>query len=133
MKSCFAILLITLFTACNSGNKNSDYENQKENLLQIEQNDPLHFLDAQLESKINLLGAVILDGTISNKATLATYKDVVIHVDFISKTNTILGNDEQTVSEFFKPGSATEIKVKFAGYKGTKTVQYHLKAATAMK
>ena len=124
------LCLLSFGFACNNSDS-GNYENNKQSLLKTENQNPLKFLTSQIESKINLLGDVVLDGKISNAATLAIYKDIKIHVDYMSKTNTVLGSDEQTIMEFIKPGESIDIKLKFPGYKGTKSVNFKIISASA--
>ena len=47
---------------------------------------------------------------ISNKATIATLKDIDIRVKFISKTKAVILEEVFTVYEFISPGKAIEYK-----------------------
>ena len=119
-----------VMNSCNGGK--DSYEKHKQMVLNTEKNNPIEFLQLNVDSKVNLIGVVVIDGSIMNKATMATYKDAVVHVDYLSKTNSVLGSDEQTVMEFFKPNTSVEVKLKFPGYKGTKSAMVKLKSATAL-
>ena len=73
----------------------------------------------------------MLEGTILNTATLATYKDVVFKIVYYSKTDTILGSEETTVFDYFKPDSQQKFKMKLVGYEGTASVMLDIISANA--
>ncbi len=49
-------------------------------------------------------------GSLTNSAVMATVKDVRLNVDFYSKTNTKIGNQEIVIYEYIKPGSTINFK-----------------------
>ena len=57
-------------------------------------------------------GEWVIEGEISNSATVAVYKDVDVECSFYSKTETHLGTETHTVSEFIEPGRSSSFKIK---------------------
>lgn len=125
-------LLITssiLFSCGGSSNdpkkaaaEKDNYEKAKENLGDKEKKDPQNFLTVSGHDKRNLLGQTVVKGTVTNKATVATYKDIDVKLEFYSKTNTLLETDHETVYEVLAPGQSKNFKTKYFAPKGTDSV-----------
>ena len=106
-----------------------NYEKTKENLAVKEKNNPQNFLIISGHDKHNLLGQTVVKGTITNKATVASYKDVDVKLDFYSKTGTLLETDKETVYEIIAPGQSKNFKTKYFAPKGTDSVALAVTAA----
>jgi hypothetical protein len=136
MKNLFAMLFATaVLFSCNSNDTKKvetdkqDYEKTKENLADKERKDPQKFLIVSGHDKHNLLGQTVVKGTITNKATVASYKDVDVKLDFYSKTGTLLETDKETVFEIIAPGQSKNFKTKYFAPKGTDSVALAVTAA----
>jgi hypothetical protein len=136
MKNLFAMLFATaVLFSCNSNDTKKvetdkqDYEKTKENLADKEKKDPQKFLIVSGHDKHNLLGQTVVKGTITNKATVASYKDVDVKLDFYSKTGTLLETDKETVFEIIAPGQSKNFKTKYFAPKGTDSVALAVTAA----
>ncbi|MEO6813766.1 MAG: hypothetical protein ABI172_07530 [Ginsengibacter sp.] len=122
------IFLSTVLISCNSdsGNKikseKEEYQLTKENLLKKEQKNPSNFLIVSGHDKRNMLGQTVVKGIITNKASIATFKDVEIKLSFYSKTKALLENDKETIFEQYKPGESKDFKTKYFAPKGTDSV-----------
>jgi hypothetical protein len=81
-------------------------------LLQREQSAPGEYLQVQGTYRRNLIGQLVLEGTITNQATLATFKDPVLAVTWYSKTNTELGTQTYSVYELVRAQGAKRFKLK---------------------
>jgi hypothetical protein len=124
-------ILIILLAACHSnsspGNFSpSDYQQQKLTIEEQEKQNPLRFLSSGGEYRQNLFGRFVLDGTIVNSATVATYKDVVIEISFYSKTETLLGTRQHPFYEYFPPGSTKTFQLKVDGYEGATKIGWEV-------
>ena len=118
--ACFAILF-----SCNSDTSKSEQENYeltKENLLKKEQERPQNFLVISGNNKRNLLGQTVVKGVITNKASVATFKDAEIRLSFYSKTKALLETDKETIFEQLAPGESKHFKTKYFAPKGTDSV-----------
>lgn len=113
------------FLACNSGNavrENESYNETKTSLLKKEERDPAAFIMVKGNSKKNIVGQTVVKGTLVNKASIATFKDVNIKLSFYSKTNSLLETDKETIFEILNPGESQDFKTKYFAPKGTDSV-----------
>ena len=129
MKRIFIVLVVSIavFSCNNNGASIADsekdsYEKTKESLREKEENNPQNFLIISGNDKHNLLGQTVVKATISNKASVASFKDVDIQLDFYSKTGTLLETDKETVYEMINPGESESFKTKYFAPKGTDSV-----------
>ena len=136
MKNLLVALFISSFLfSCNSNDtkkavtEKDNYEKTKENLADKEKKNPQNFLTVSGHDKHNLLGQTVVKGTITNKATVASYKDVDVKLDFYSKTGTLLETDKETVYEVIAPGQSKNFKTKYFAPKGTDSVALAVTAA----
>ena len=133
--------LILIFTSslvifsCNNNdskkaeNEKNSYEATKEILQDKETKSPQKFLTVTGHDRHNLLGQTVVKGTITNNATVASYKDVDVKIDFYSKTGTLLETDKETVYEIIAPGQSKNFKTKYFAPKGTDSVALSVTAA----
>lgn len=135
----FSLLIsIALFSCSESDSKNAgkekdSYEATKESLQEKETKDPQSFLSISGHDRNNLLGQTVVKGTITNKATVASYKDVDVKLDFYSKTGTLLETDKETVYEIIGPGQSKNFKTKYFAPKGTDSVALSVTAAKVVE
>ncbi len=111
--------------ACNSENtvkEKESYDATKNSLLKKEENDPAAFIIVKGDSKKNIVGQTVVKGTLVNKASVATFKDVNIQLDFYSKTKALLETDKETIFEILNPGESQDFKTKYFAPKGTDSV-----------
>ena len=128
------IMAAFFFATCNSKDKsaqkeNDKYEQTKESMEQTEKKNPKRFLTVEGHDKRNLLGQTVIKGTISNKATVASYKDVDVELTFFSKTGALLERDHEVIYETIAAGSSTNFKTKYFAPKGTDSVAMKIFAA----
>jgi len=130
MKKIFVILVSAslIFVSCSesettkAAKEKESYEIAKESLQDKELKNPQTFLTVTGNNRHNLVGQTVIKGTITNKATVASYKDVDIKLDFYSKTGTLLETDKETVYEIIAPGQSKNFKTKYFAPKGTDSV-----------
>lgn len=128
------ILVPLLFFAChtNSSPENysaSGYQKQKLSLEQQEKQDPLRFISSKGTYRKNVFGRFVLDGTIINTATIATYKDVVLEIKFYSQTETLLSTKQHTFYEYYPPGSTKIFQLKLDGDEGAAKIGWEVVGA----
>ncbi len=129
------ILLSFVFASCNGGEKTSEakskdkYEQTKETLGQTEKKNPKRFLYVEGHDKKNLLRQTVIKGTITNKATVASYKDVDIELSFFSATGALLLKEHEVIYEIVAPGSSIHFKTKTYAPKGTDSVSMKITGA----
>ena len=125
LKLAWALLCLTLLMACNTGNavkEKESYNATKNTLLRKEEKDPPAFITVTGDSKKNIVGQTVVKGTLVNRASVATYKDVQIRLDFYSKTKALLETDNETIFEIINPGESQDFKTKYFAPKGTDSV-----------
>ena len=131
----FSLLFSIILFSCSESDstkaakEKDSYEATKETLQQKETKDPQSFLTVSGHDRHNLLGQTVVKGTITNKATVASYKDVDVKLDFYSKTGTLLETDKETVYEIIGPGQSKNFKTKYFAPKGTDSVALSVTAA----
>lgn len=119
-----AILCVVLFS-CDSTDKKTgevSYQLTKKELLLTEQKNPAGFLNITGSDKRNILGQTVVKGKITNKATVAIFKDIDVELSFFSKTKALLEKDTETIFEQLKPGEMKDFKTKYFAPKGTDSV-----------
>ncbi|MDE3185029.1 MAG: hypothetical protein KGM16_16575 [Bacteroidota bacterium] len=121
----FLLLFSMLLAACNSDTtlkEKASYNATKTALLHKEENDPAAFITVSGNSKKNIVGQTVVKGTLVNKASVATFKDVDIKLSFYSKTQALLETDKETIFEILNPGESQDFKTKYFAPKGTDSV-----------
>ncbi len=131
--SAIALMFIVSCNNQKTGDKSKDpYKSSKLTIEQIEQQNPLRFLEVSGKDKHNLIGQTVVKGEIANKATVVTYKDISVSIKFISKTGAVLEEDEEVIYEEVKPGSNINFKSKFFAPKGTEEVKMKIIKAVSV-
>lgn len=125
-------LAISLLNACQ-GKKDAkgkdSYEQTRESLESIEKKNPVRFLSVSGNSHRNILGQTVVKGTIRNKASVVTYKDIDVKLSFYSKTGALLEEDHEVVYESVAPGKEEDFKSKYFAPKGTDSVALKIVSA----
>jgi len=109
------------------------YEEAKMSVEDHEAMDPVSFIETDGTYRSNLIGEWVMEGTVSSKATAATYKDIEINFKFYSKTKTLIGDETHVLYEFLKPGSSIPFKIKSNGYRGTSSIGWSVSGANAVR
>ncbi len=125
MKLAFILLCSTLLFACNSENavkEKKSYDATKNALLKKEEKSPAAFIAIHGNSKKNIVGQTVVKGTLVNKASIAIFKDVIIKLDFYSRTKALLETDKETIFQIINPGDSQDFKTKYFAPKGTDSV-----------
>ncbi|MEO8852206.1 MAG: hypothetical protein ABI359_00405 [Ginsengibacter sp.] len=128
IKSCFAICMLSfVLYACNGSQtrekvEKEAYQINKNALFAKEVKEPAMFLTVNGISKKNIIGQTVVKGTLTNKASIATYKDVDLKLSFFSRTKTLLETDKETIYLILDPGESRGFKTKYFAPKGTDSV-----------
>jgi hypothetical protein len=116
------VLCIACFFSCKSKDHTFDtntYEKAKESLEEKEKKNPEQFLSVTSSDKRNLIGQTVIRGSIHNRASVCTYKDVEVKISFFSKTAVLLEENKETIYEIIPPNSTVKFKSKYFAPKGT--------------
>ena len=79
---------------------------------QVELGNPAAYIKSEISWRKNLVGTVVLEGTLRSVATLATFKDPVLLVTWMSKSNENIGSNQYTVDKQLKAGETISFKIK---------------------
>lgn len=129
------LCLILMATSCKNEPKENKFDSQsyekvKETLAEKEKNSPAKFIQVSVRKRKNIIGQTVVLGTLTNYATLATYKDVEIRLSFYSKTAVKLDEGLETVYEVIAPGKSVKFKTKYFAPKGTDSVAVKINKAS---
>jgi hypothetical protein len=116
------LLFVASMFACKSKEHKFDtttYEKAKESLEEKEKKNPEQFLSVTSSDKKNLIGQTVIRGTVHNRASVCTYKDVEVKISFFCKTGVLLEENKETVYEIIPPGNSVKFKSKYFAPKGT--------------
>ena len=103
------------------------YQEKVMTVEEIENSQPTNFLTADGNYNENFWGDKLkVHGTITNKATIATYKDAIVKVTYYSQTKTELGSQEYTIYETFSPNSTTNFELKIQNYKDVNSIGWQV-------
>ncbi len=131
----FLLALIVNISCKNNktGKESTDnYKTSKLTIQEVERKNPVRFLIVSETDKHNIIGQTVIKGDISSMATLISYKDVAIRISFLSKTGTLLEEDEEMIYEVLKPGTHVDFKSKYFAPKGTAQINMKITAAKAL-
>lgn len=138
IKSAIACILIFGGMAIYSSLQNSgssydesysanSYEEQKMTVAEIERLQPTKFLSADGTYRENFLGNKLkVNGTITNSATVVSYKDAIVRVTYYSKTKTNLGSEDYTIWEEFPPNQTKNFKLKIKNYNNVNSIGWEV-------
>ncbi|SHG89585.1 hypothetical protein [Flagellimonas flava] len=119
-----AIIIISKVIKADNSDNSKTYHEQKMSIEEIESANPVQFLTANGKYKESFWGTELkINGKISNKATVASYKDVVLKVTYYSKTNSVIGNKEYTIYEIFPPNRTMPFKLSIKNYKEVSSIR----------
>ena len=122
------IFVSFVFAACGGDDKADDtkskdnYEQTRETMEQTEKKDPKRFLSVEGDERKNLIRQTVVKGTITNKATVASFKDIDVELSFYSETGALLLKDHEVVYKVVGPNSSESFKYKTYAPKGTDSV-----------
>lgn len=106
-------------------------EQLRAELRQQEQHSPQDYLEDHATMRTNLIGEKVIEGTVTNKASVAIYKDIVLSVMFLSKTEGDLGTRDFKIHEVVPPGQSTTFKFKTLAPTDTKAFAASVTNATS--
>ena len=130
----FAIvaLMNNLSQSGSSYGLGESYQEKVMTIEEIERSQPTNFLFADGTYRETFLGNKIkVNCVITNRATVATYKDAVVRVTYYTKTQTVLGSNEYSVYEVFPPNSTKTIELKIDNYSNVNSIGWDVISASS--
>jgi len=122
-------VLIQIINGINSDNEANDAAIEQFNKTpeEREAENPSQYLTSKGNYNENLIGDKIkITGVITNNATYATYKDIVLEITYYSKTDTPLNTINYTVYEFVAPGASVPFKHKVKNYNNVGRINWRV-------
>ena len=127
-----AFLVVSVMGSCGGSETKTDeqaYTEQKESLEQKEKKHPLQFLHIEGDNKKNIIGQTVIHGTIYNKATIASYKDVRIKM-LCYKDGKMVEEHEDVLDDVIKPNTDNDFKTRYRLPKGTDSIDLSVMSAS---
>jgi cytoskeletal protein RodZ len=107
-------------------------EELRQELYAKEQKKPKEYLSVSYTLDRTIFsGKDVINGTIFNSATMATFKDVVLKVTYSTGTGTELSTDEFVVYKYVYPNSSTSFQIKTVSPSSTKKIGVKVSSASA--
>tara|TARA_R110001583_G_scaffold194758_1_gene366856 strand:+ start:1445 stop:2107 length:663 start_codon:yes stop_codon:yes gene_type:complete len=107
----------------NNDQQPKSYIEQKMTIEETENSDPLRFLSVEGNYNESFWGTKFkLKGKVTNRATIADYKDLVMRITYYSQTKSVIGTKDYTIYQIFQPNRVTEFKLDVANYKDVKSI-----------
>ena len=106
-------------------------EELKQELKSDEQNHPGNYLSVHYSYKYKVYSNRFqIDGTLTNSATVATFKDVILSVSYYTQTNTFLKTEDYVVYKYVYPNGNTSFSLNVEVPSGGKKVNIKVKTAS---
>jgi hypothetical protein len=115
-KLIFFASIICFIASCKSDPSTIDtkaYESQKQSLADKEKTKPLAFLHVKSEYHKNWIGQTVVSGTITNTATVSSYKDVRLKMLCYDKLNKMVEEHEDVLDAIIKPNTSRDFKLRY--------------------
>ena len=136
MKKIVVILALSVIaSACGSREQkpSAKYEEKKASLEDMERDSPLKFLRVTASLRGNLVNQTVVEGEITNKATLVSYKNIKLQISFKDNEGGVIEKQKEVIDETVQPGGTATFKVKTSHVKGAGTVDVLVTDAVAEK
>jgi hypothetical protein len=129
-KSIISMVSVALLYACSSKSPEAQYEEQKVSIEMTEKNQPATFLTSDGTYREALFSSKeVLEGSISSKATVAVYKNIVLQVTCYDGNKQELGKQQITVFKTVGPGQTVQFKEKINVPDGTSSAGWDVLSA----
>ena len=115
-----------------SSSSTGSYDEKVMTVEEIEKSDPVRFLNASGTWDVNFWGnKYTINGTVTNNATVANYKDVVIDVIFYTKTKSVITTKQYVLYEYVPAHSNVKFEWKLERPDGTESLGWDVASASA--
>ena len=136
MKNLIVLVLLAVFASSCGSTANDEtpsvkYQEKKNSLEETERSNPLQFLKmTNGNDRSNLVNKVIIEGAVTNSATLVSYKDIEIGIIIKDEKGSVITKDKKTLNMTIGPNTTQSVKVKVKRPKGTSSVAFDIIGAT---
>lgn len=105
----------------------------KADLKATEESNPAKYLKADGTYKPNFMGDKFkVSCSITNNASIATFKDAVVKVTYYTKTNTVIRTNQYIVYELFPPNKTKTVQMTIDNYQNVNTIGWDVVKATVV-
>lgn len=104
----------------------------KEEKRKKEMANPAMYVKTKINWRKNLVGETVLEGTLTNTATLASFKDPVVLITWLSKTNTVLATSRYPFYEYLGAKKTISYKLKVKAPSKYNSVKASVESAIAL-
>ncbi|WP_153799162.1 FxLYD domain-containing protein [Foetidibacter luteolus] len=126
------LMLVSCGESSDKGFDENNYQTAKESLADKERKSPVTFLEVGGNDKRNWLGQTVVKGTIHNKATIVSYRDIRVKMLFYNKDGKLVTNHEDVYTETIAPGGSMKFKARYGTPRGTDSVALSIMSAAAV-
>ena len=130
------LFLPLILLACNLANNQrppAKYEEKKASLEEMERDSPLKFLKITGSHHGNILNQTVVEGEITNKATLVSYRNIQVQISFHDKDGAVIDKEKEILDDVIKPGATNDFKIKTNHVKGANSVTLDIISAAPDK
>jgi hypothetical protein len=132
ISACVIGVFMIINIVMNSNSNGSNYNEQKMTIEQTEKSVPLRFLSVEGNYNESFWGTKFkLKGKVTNRATVASYKDLIMRITYYSKTNSVIGSKDYTIYQIFQPNIVTSFKLDVENYKDVESIELDIVGAIA--
>lgn len=125
-------VLFNKFMTNNSKSNPSNYKEQKMTIEEKENTDPKKYLSVQGKYNESFWGTKFkVRGEITNRASVADYKDIIIQITYYSKTKSVIGSEDYTIYEVFPPNQEKSFKLDAEKYNDVDSISLSIIGAKA--
>ncbi len=137
MRTYWLLVVLVLIVACKGKDKAGDkgYLQTKKSLAEREKDNPQGFLTITEYDKKALFGIgrqTIVKGTVTNIASVCSYKDVRIKMLCFDKNGNRVEEHEDIVDDLIKPGASAGYRAHYKLPKETDSIALSIMSATAL-
>ncbi|HEX2901034.1 MAG TPA: FxLYD domain-containing protein [Bacteroidia bacterium] len=104
---------------------------KRKQTLEKEQANPQEYVEIEIDPKKNLFGETVIEGTLTNKASLTSYKDFELMIHWNDEKGVALDSAVEMILENLDPGENVAFKTKRKGPRHSKSTLMRLRAAKA--
>ena len=94
---------------------------------------PAHYIKVKTSWRKNLIGETVLEGSLQNTASVDNFKDPVLLVTWLSKTNTVMGTNRYPLYEYLGAGRTIQFKLKAKAPSKIAEVKVLVESATVVQ
>jgi hypothetical protein len=107
----------------------------RQELMEKEKSSPQSYLTVtyRIDRKVHLLkeSEDVITGRVFNSATMATFKDIGLKVQFLTNTDVVLSETAYSLYDYVTPNGSKDFQIKVVSPQGTKTIGVTILSASA--